>query len=219
MSTSTPFDPLKRLLLVGHVFVDAHVESRLVRLGGIFHAARAAHAIGAAYSVAYLTPDYLSADVSAFLSKPGCGSSRQVGKATGSRVAPSNRRLGGGGDMEYDDRLRDSRRTHWDSEGLREVVKDLRPTDILAFAADYPLHDVIDIGRSVGATIHIDGEHDETGVRSCGATSVETLFLSTSSPAFVGLGRGHRSALRSLRKLRTYSHIEGKPRRFSGTAC
>jgi hypothetical protein len=50
------------LLLIGQVFVDVTLgsagEQIKLRLGGIFHAARAVWAMGVPYVLAYVAPDY-----------------------------------------------------------------------------------------------------------------------------------------------------------------
>lgn len=203
MSTSTPFDPGKRLLLVGDVFVDVHLQSKLIRLGGVFHAARAAHAIGAGYGVAYLAPSYLVAEIDHFLSKLGCQAFAHVGEITGS---PSVMLIGDSaeaGDVGYDGILRAARQCVWKKDELRDLVERFRPTDTLVLAGDYPLQDVLDLSRSTGAAIHLDCEHQSKIDLQAFGAPIETIFVSTSSQIFADLDR---DAGRVVAALQPHAH-------------
>ena len=72
--------PEQVVLIIGEVFIDTHldiidVNGPLVRLGGIFHSARAFASLNLNYALAYYAPAYLDPDInewSLYLNTKGC---------------------------------------------------------------------------------------------------------------------------------------------------
>jgi nucleoside 2-deoxyribosyltransferase len=181
----SPFDSSKKILLVGDVFVDYHLDRRLLRLGGIFHAVRALHATGAQYGAAQILPSYLRADAARFLRDLACQDARVVADVTGAPSVMLVAESTEAGDQGYIDILRDQRRVEWDAASFDGVLRS-GYTDALVFPGDYPVEQVISTLLESGVRVHVDAQYfvDLRGMLSRARSAVETVFVSTTSPAF-----------------------------------
>ena len=81
--------PKQTVLVIGEVFIDTHLDistenGPLVRLGGVFHSARAFASLGLNYALAYYAPAYLDDDInewSLYLNTKGCYKLGNINKA------------------------------------------------------------------------------------------------------------------------------------------
>lgn len=195
----TPFDTETRLLLVGDIYVDAHTDLGCVRLGGAFHAARALHAVGVTYGVAFLAPSYLHEDVATFLAKLHCAAFASVGEVNGAPGVVIVRESKEAGDIGYEDLLRNARRVDWDEKAFTAVVKQFAPTDVLIFPGVYTLDSVIAVSRAAHARVHLDGQYLPSTLDDVARLSpLDTLFLSAPCAALELAGSNPHQLWRSV---------------------
>lgn len=188
------YDDSKRILVVGEVYVDRHLDRSLIRLGGVFHAARALDACGVKYSVAYLCPSYLDEHCQSFLIQLGASDPRKTGNVVGAPNIMEIRDSGEAGDQGYQDLLCDSRRTDLDTGVLASHIRCYGPTDLLVIAGAFNIQDVIDALHPHIARVHVDVDH---ALGSLSQIRVDTVFCSTTGVPFVECGRAP-DALRSF---------------------
>jgi nucleoside 2-deoxyribosyltransferase len=172
-------------LLIGEIFVDFTLTSsgqeNKLRLGGIVHAARSFWAIGVRFSVAAVLPEYLEQTASDYLKSLGCLEFNVLGTVRGAPnvtviVDPAEV-----ADQGYETLLRDERRTTLSALDLSTRDHD----QILLFPGGYELETIV--GRlPKRARLHLDVAYDVDGPAMLApfATSVDTVFISTSSALF-----------------------------------
>lgn len=176
------------ILLIGEVFIDTHLDiihegGPLVRLGGIFHAARACAALGIDFALAYYAPNYLNNDInywSLFLGTKGC---YQLGKIID---APNVMLIGESsesGSQGYINILKDQTK-YIDVSSLDDIVKAVSPTDILFFPGRFDTIKVMDTLQPFTGQVHIDAHYDSDNLFCSVNREISTLFLSTSSLLF-----------------------------------
>lgn len=131
----------KKILIIGEIFVDTHLDiidinGPLIRLGGIFHSARAFSAIGVEYVLAYYAPDYLDDDInyySCVLRSQGCYRIGEVKNAPNVMLVNESKEVG---DQGYYNILKDQA-VYTEIEKLINIVNITKPTDILIYPGRY----------------------------------------------------------------------------------
>lgn len=191
--------PELRLAVLGDVYVDYAPSAKTVRLGGVFHAARALQALEIPYAVGYTSPEYLASDVSDYLNRLGCETQRRLGTVTGAPSLIVSADVREAGPQGYDEILRDSKKTSWDPSSLYDLLRAFRPTDVLVIPGALPLRDILRIVVMVGARIHVDVQYDvRVGQLKSIGVPFETTFISTSTAIFQSRAHSDPEALRKL---------------------
>ena len=154
-----------------------------MRLGGIFHGARALHAAKIPYSLAFIAPEYLTAAVVEYAQKLDACEAVRIGSTVGGPavlLAYDLTEAGQGGNYEL---LRDAKTSAFDPDPLRTLLSKRKPTDILVFPGRYPVEEVVRLSHSSGARVHLDAQYDADPAAL--AESVDrpfsTVFFSTSA--------------------------------------
>ncbi|MCE9673882.1 nucleoside 2-deoxyribosyltransferase [Myxococcus stipitatus] len=196
----SPFDPAKRLLVLGDVFVDYHLDKKRVRLGGVFHAARTLQAISANYSAAYISPTYLESSISRFLKDLGVSQFARAGEVNGSPSVILIRDSVEAGDLGYDEILRKQREVTWNKDAILQLLDGFAPTDMLVFPGNYPYKETVSLALSRNIRVHIDAQYDDDIAElSRGLDApLTTLFISTSASIFGVAANGSPARLREL---------------------
>lgn len=188
------------ILVVGEVFVDTHLDITsqgvpLVRLGGIFHAARAFSALGVPYAMAYYAPDYLDDDIkkwSQVLNAAGCYKMGRVNRAPNVMFVRESTEAG---DQGYGSPLRDQAE-FIDCDSLERIIEAFKPTDILIFPGRYDTSKIADVVSRLHCHLHIYANYDSEVILSALKNAdIESLIFSTSSPLFMENDCGTFSAL------------------------
>ena len=154
-----------------------------MRLGGIFHAARACSALGINFALAYYAPDYLNDSInrwSLFLGTKGC---YQLGKIID---APNVMLIGESsesGSQGYINILKDQTK-YIDTSSLDDIITTVSPTDILFFPGRFDVVKAISALRHFPGQVHIDAHYDSDNLLCSANREISTLFLSTSSSLF-----------------------------------
>ena len=174
-------DPAKRVLIIGEVFVDHHLDQSRVRLGGLFHVARAMDALGVDYAAAYVCPSYLNRDCESFLSDLHARKRTKIGDVIGAPNVIEIGESGEAGSQGYDDLLRAQREIIWNVPALRELSSNYQPTDLFVLSGAIT-PDVLDSILHSDARLHVDLDHDSDGTWTSAAPY--TAFCSTSGESF-----------------------------------
>ena len=165
-----------------------------MRLGGIFHAARAFSALGVDFSIAYYAPDYLDDDINywaLYLQTKGC---YKLGRITHAPNVMLIRESTEAGDQGYYNILKDQAE-YLDTNSLDKILRVVNPTDVLLFPGRYNNHNVMKHVEHSPCRLHIDIHYDSEGLLDDVARGIDTLFLSTSSAIFSKYCRGAYSEL------------------------
>ena len=188
------------VLVIGEVFVDTHLDITsqgipLVRLGGIFHAARAFSALGVPYTVAYYAPNYLDDDIkkwSCQLNAKGCYKMGQINCAPNVMFVRESTEAG---DQGYGSPLRDQAE-FIDCDSPERIIETSKPTDILIFPGRYDAVKIVKAASQSHCRLHIDANYDSAGILSAlRDADIESLIFSTSSRLFIEDGCGTFSEL------------------------
>lgn len=180
----------KKIVLVGHLFVDVTFTGprsvAKLRLGGIFHAARALWALNIPYVLAYFCPDYMEESVIKFAAEHGNPELIRLGTVTGCPNVMTIQSPKETGCQHYDDLLRDDRQTTIDHNSLYKVCAIPDVSDYLIFTHDFDLTTLLTSLKDTGHRIHADVnfQNDDFGFLSALGRPLETIILSTSSPLF-----------------------------------
>jgi len=193
----SPTSPDQRVVVVGDVYLDYSLDVRIMRLGGIFHAARALQALRVPYSVAYTGPEYLEADIQHFAGELGSDGAHRVGIVTGAPALILAGDAREAGHQGYDEILRGSKKISWDNSSLERLLANFRPSDVLVVPGAFPLPEVLRAVAASGARIHIDIQYDvDPSVLNLGGVPLETIFVSTSTALFQTGAGGNPEQLR-----------------------
>lgn len=178
-----PLDPSTQIVVIGEVFVDVAVEAQLVRLGGIFHAARALDASKVPYSLAYIAPEYLSTAILDYAQKLGAQEAVGIGTTVGGPAVLLAYDLTEAGQRSNYELLRDSKTSTFDPSTLGNLLSKFRPTDILIFPGRYPVEEIVRLSHASGARVHIDAQYDADPVALAAAVRApfHTVFFSKSA--------------------------------------
>lgn len=211
------------ILVIGEVFVDTHLDivneenTPLVRIGGIFHSARAFAAIEADYALAYYAPEYLNDDVnnwSVFLKSKGCYKLGNIDKSPNVMLIKESTESGFQG---YVNILKDQTQ-YREYENLETVVEKVKPTDILIFPGRYNVSSVMSCLNKYSGRVHIDINYDSEKVLKNIDRKIETIIASTSSELFTDVCNGDFSQLNNFFKSYNVEQIILKENR-GGSMC
>jgi nucleoside 2-deoxyribosyltransferase len=179
-----------RALLIGDVLVDVSLGSDLsparMRLGGIFHAARALWALGLDYDLAIIAPSYLHQEAERYARAHGAMTVSFVGEVIGAPnvvVIGEPKEVGAQG---YELILRDCYACDVDIDALKLAVSQ-QLTDIIVFPGQYPLPPILRALSASTARIHIDIANglEELGELDSLGRPFSTVITSTSSSIFL----------------------------------
>ncbi len=192
----------RKLLLVGEMMVDVTTqtarETTKVRLGGVFHAARAAWACGADYEIAYFSPQYLDKEIGVMAKSHGASRATKVGNVIGCPNVMLIAEATEAGSQGYEHLLIDHIEYSFDASVLAAVVDS--NTDAVVLSGNYPLSPVLDCLAQAGASIHLDigNGPSQLGALSSRAQPLATLFLSTSASGFQDLATDLPRSIQTL---------------------
>jgi nucleoside 2-deoxyribosyltransferase len=181
-----PCDGTRRVLVIGEVFVDRHVDQSLVRLGGLFHVARALHALQTHYAAAYVGPAYLDQECSSRLRNLGAHSFAKIGDVVGAPNIVEIRESTEAGQQGYEDLLREQRSIRFNVAELETLLRDYGPTDILVLSGEIRPQ-ILATLLPPGARLYVDTDHDAADAWS--AARLHTVLCSTSGEPFRRCGR------------------------------
>lgn len=178
----------RKILIIGEIFIDTHldiidVNGPLVRLGGIFHSARACAAIGIEYALAYYAPDYLEEDINHFsciLKTKGCYRLGEVKNTPNVMLINESKETG---DQGYYNIVKDQARFN-ETGDIKQIIDRVGPTDILIYPGRYNTNELIKGLDGFAGRIHIDFHYDSEGILSDTEIKITTIILSTSSSLF-----------------------------------
>lgn len=171
-----------QVCLIGDVIVDVMMtEPVKMRLGGIFHAARACWALGVPFHILYMAPEYLVEDIHSYASKLGAASIQQVGHVTGCPNVVVIKEATEAGSQGYEYLLRDQYRCELASDlaGMVPVV-----SDVLVFPGGYDLVTVLKSCKGKGS-VSVDIANWNGKIDDLLGLEISSLISSTSSPLFV----------------------------------
>lgn len=181
-------------LIIGEVFVDTHLDiitenGPLVRLGGIFHSARAFSAMEQNYALAYFSPGYLDDDInewSCVLGTKGCFRLGNINRAPNIMLIQESKEAG---DQGYYNILKDQAE-YAVVENVANIMDAVKPTDILIFPGRYDNKRIMKDLEDFEGRLHIDFHYDSNEILEGVNREVETIILSTSSPLFKEMCHG-----------------------------
>ena len=177
------------VLVIGEVFVDTHLDIPyenvpLVRLGGIFHSARALSALNVSYALAYYAPGYLEDDIhhwSLRLNAKGCYKLGNINRSPNVMLIRDSKEAG---KQDYNNLLQDQ--TEFiDNDSLEGILQIVSPTDILLFPGHYSVTGILGKLENYRGKLHIDIHYDSEGIFSNYIGKIHSIFLSTSSSMFL----------------------------------
>ncbi len=180
----------KRILIIGEVFVDTHLDivngnkTPMTRLGGIFHAARALSALRTDYALAFYSPSYLERDIRRFSEKLNAKASYSIGSIDAAPNVMLIRESTEAGEQCYHNVLKEQA-IFRNTESLLDVLKMVKPTDILLFPGRYDAEYVMNALNQTDASLHIDAHYDCATFLEQTKRRIDSLFLSTSSDLFL----------------------------------
>jgi len=182
------------VLVIGEVFIDTHLDiidenGPLVRLGGIFHSARAFASLGQNYALAYYAPDYLDDDInrwSFYLHTKGCYKLGCINKTPNVMLINESKEAG---DQGYYNIIKDQAE-FTDIEAIENILSIVNPSDILIFPGRYDTAKLLKSLNGFIGKVHIDFHYDSENLSESICREIETIILSTSSEFFKTTCRG-----------------------------
>lgn len=179
----------RSICLVGQAIVDVTLphsdEPYKMRLGGILHAARALWALETPYTLAYLAPSYLHAEVQQFAAAHGATASRPIGVVEGSPNVLLIGEAKEAGDQGYEYLLRDQHRSQLYPMELEVLLQQSSATDILVISGGFDLAGVLTACSSdTRCYVDLTGASDDWRTLRSVERPLEGLTLSTSSRLF-----------------------------------
>lgn len=178
----------KRLLIIGEAFVDVHLDTpeNLLRLGGVFHSARALHALGRSYALAVISPGYLEKDIkenAQELLATQCSIVGNIDRSPNVILINDSTEADNQG---YNDLLVNQAVSTINYEKLKKIIEDYKPTDILIFPGKFHLLEVLYLLNSERYKIHIDFQyHSDLICEIKSVHNIENIIISTSSDLFL----------------------------------
>ena len=190
----------RRVLVVGEVIVDQHLDVDVVRLGGVFHSARALSALGVTYGVAYVGPEYLRLSIEEYLGKLGAQVYREVGRTIGSPSVMLIRESTEAGDQGYLEILHKQAEVTWQEDALLALLQDFAPTDALVVPGHFPLDPLLNTLLEREVSVHLDIQYavDVATLSQALRAPLSTIFCSTSAATFQDNAEGNPVRLREL---------------------
>lgn len=196
----------KRILIIGEVYTDNHIDLNIIRLGGIFHSARALDAINADYALAAISPSYLEQDLELFSSKLNSSAYKCIGEIKRSPNVINILDSKEIGDQGYEDILRNQAETTLNMNCFIELYKSYKPTDIIIYPGKYDIAALLESIPIDNIKLHIDFQYSENTIQEFTNKnfSIETLILSTTSKLFIDVGASTLNLMQS--KLSNFSN-------------
>jgi nucleoside 2-deoxyribosyltransferase len=183
-----------RFLIIGEVMTDVHLNvidksNSVVELGGVFHAARALHAINAIYSIAYFAPSYLFSSIEKYGNILRSERNYCFGTIDGSPNVMVVSESAECGPQGYIDILKDQADIMYQDIDIKKVIDDFKPSDILLFPGKYNISKLLSELNNCEARIHIDFHYNSQNIIDGLCSSkfqhqIDTAILSTSSELF-----------------------------------
>lgn len=178
----------RKVLIIGEVFIDTHLDiidenGPLVRLGGIFHSARAFSALNTDYVLAYYAPDYLEDDInywSCILNTKGCFKLGTINNAPNVMLVNESKEVG---DQGYYNIIKDQA-LYIETGNIEQIINITNPTDILLYPGRYNCESLFKSLNAFDGKLHIDFHYDSEHILEGIASNISTIILSTSSSQF-----------------------------------
>ncbi|WP_161993088.1 7-cyano-7-deazaguanine synthase [Sediminibacillus terrae] len=181
-------EPQKRFLILGEVFTDVHLDisQSPLRLGGIFHSARAFSAINCDYALAAIAPRYLYENVQKFGNELNAQQTFIVGEINGAPNIMNIQESAENGDQGYNDILRGEAEVAVYHQQLIQIIEEYKPSDILIYPGKYSIEHTFPAFENFNGNLHIDVQY---GIKSLEKMisynfKFSTIILSTSSTLF-----------------------------------
>lgn len=178
----------RRFLILGEVFTDVHIDipESPVRLGGIFHSARAFSAINFDYALAAIAPRYLFENVIKFGNLLNAQHTAIVGEINGAPNVMNIQESAENGDQGYNDILMREAEVTVDYQQLNQIIEEYNPSDILIYPGKYCIEDMFPALESFNGNLHIDVQYgiDSLDGMISNNFNFSTIILSTSSTLF-----------------------------------
>ncbi|MBY0217833.1 nucleoside 2-deoxyribosyltransferase [Paenibacillus illinoisensis] len=194
-----------KFLLIGEVYTDVHLQltielKNMLRLGGIFHSARAFHANKTDYSLAFISPSYLSNTICSWADQLHATACSQIGEIKESPNVILISDTVEAGDQGYNDLLRSQSNTELWKDELREIIEREAPTDILVYPGKYEFRELIPIFNVISCRLHLDLQYDNEDIISAldDINEIETFITSTSSTYFKDSCTGESAKLADI---------------------
>lgn len=178
----------QHILVIGEIFIDTHLDilhkqTPLVRLGGIFHAARAFYACDSKYSIAYYAPLYLERDVETFAFELGAQHSFKLGNIDHSPNVLLISDSTESGFQGYCNIVKDQA-VYYPPENIEEIISIVQPTDVLLFPGRFDNLLILNALKNDQRRLHIDLHYDCESLLDTFSGCIDTIFTSTSSSLF-----------------------------------
>lgn len=178
----------KKLLVVGEVFTDVHLDHNPIihRLGGIFHSARALHSVKQQYALAAITPNYLDGYIKKFgqeLEANICTIIGEIKDVPNVMLISESTEAGNQG---YQEVLREQQTVATlNGLALKSMLDEYQPTDILIYPGKYNLLELGETLKDSRARIHIDFQYEDQNLTKFSElVEIQTVMLSTSASIF-----------------------------------
>lgn len=178
----------RRIVLIGEMVVDVTLQTQTastkVRLGGVFHAARAAWAAGADYELAYFCPTYLDGEVQKMATAHGAIRATKIGNIGGCPNVMLIAEATEAGPQGYEHLLNEHIEFTFEEAKLRGLLADA--VDVLILSGNFDLLPVLTVLAKTSARVHVDLGNGPSQLETLGALGrpLSTLFLSTSARLF-----------------------------------
>lgn len=168
----------KKILIVGDVYTDFHVDfsDNELRLGGVFHSARAFSALNTTYFLGVFCSDYQKNHITKWATTLKCSGICFLGTYTDKPNVMLVQDSYEIGNQEYRNILFDAKNIDYSLEYLNKFIDNNYITDVLIYPGDYNLSKVMDILIKIPIKIHID-------IQYCSdlPQNVETVITSSSA--------------------------------------
>jgi nucleoside 2-deoxyribosyltransferase len=179
----------KKVCLIGQVIVDvtlAKVGENKLRLGGVFHPARALWALGVDFSLAYFAPSYLAGHIKDFAKVHGNPELINLGEVRGAPGVILIAEATEAGAQGYDLLLRESSETVEDLGGL-DYLTTADFSEVMVFPGGFDLESVLTALSDSSARVYVDPAYDLKSFRDLETLGrkFDAIFMSTSSDLFL----------------------------------
>ncbi len=181
-------EPQKRFLILGEVFTDVHLDfsDSLLRLGGIFHSARAFSSINCDYALAAIAPKYLYKNVEKYGDQLNSQQTVMVGEINGSPNVMNIQESAENGDQGYNDILWGEAEVTFNHQKLSKIIREYDPTDLLIYPGKYNIDYILPELENFNGNLHIDVQYGVEAFEKMIKLDFKfsTVILSTTSTLF-----------------------------------
>lgn len=178
----------KRFLVIGEVYTDVHLDiaETPLRLGGIFHSARAFATVNANYAIAAIAPKYLIDNIYKYGEILNSTETIIIGEMNGSPNVITIQESAENGKQGYNDILKDAAEVTFHQRNLEKIINEYEPTDILIYPGKYKIKDIIPEIKKFKGNLHIDVQYGTESLKEMVVNNIKfnTIILSTSSTLF-----------------------------------